>query len=97
MEYSNIKIAILGAFKFEEETIFYVENYLKNNDVQVERYKIKNILSELLKEGFVELYDDPSEGQVKFENCSDDYVEDYWFVLTDKGYKMLNVHKDIRC
>jgi hypothetical protein len=75
MEYSYKKIAILDAFRYEEETIFHVENYLKNNDVQVERYKIINILSELLKEGYVELFDDPSEGQVKFENCSDDYVE----------------------
>jgi hypothetical protein len=93
MNFPNIKIDILNAFFYEEETIFHVENHLKHNDIQVERDKIKSVLSELLKEGFIKMLDDPSNGEVKFENSSDDYVEDYWFALTDKGFNELNIHK----
>lgn len=93
MDYLKIKLTVLDSFKYEEETIFHVENYLKSNMIQIERYTVISILSELLKEGLIELFDDPSTGQVKFENCSDNYVEDYWFVLTDKGYNELSMHK----
>lgn len=93
MDHSNIKIVVLDTFVHEEETIFHVENHLKNKGIQVERYKIINILSELLKEGFIKILDDPSEGQVLFENSIDDYIEDYWFALTDKGYNELNKYK----
>ncbi|WP_326514198.1 hypothetical protein [Clostridium intestinale] len=95
MNYLKIKITVLDAFKYEEETIFHVENYLKNTGIQIERYTVISILSELLKEGLIELFDDPSNGQVKFENCSDNYVEDYWFALTDKGYNELSMHKEV--
>jgi len=95
MNYSSIKVAILDTFFYEEETLFHVVNHLDNHGIQLERDKIKSYLSELLQEGLIKLFDDPSDGKVKFENCSDEYVEDYWFTLTDKGLKELTIQRAV--
>ncbi len=93
MDYLYIKIAILATFFYEEETLFHVVNHLKNHGIHLERDKIKSYLSQLLNEGLIEIFDDPSLGKMKFENSTDEYVEDYWFMLTDKGLKELNIYK----
>jgi hypothetical protein len=89
VDISNVKIAILDAFFYEEETILYVENYLKHHEIQLNRDEIKCFITELFNEGYIKMYDDPSNGIIEFQNSDDDFIEDYWFVLTEEGRKRL--------
>lgn len=87
---SDLDKLILRTFIYEENTIFHVENYLKSKGINEPRDDIKLRLSLLLQEGFVKLYDDPSNGKVDFKDTNAEFEEDYWFALTDKGKSTLN-------
>lgn len=92
--FSNLKIMILDTFFYEENTIFHVENHLKYHGIKSNRNKVKFYISELFYDGYIKIYGDPSDAIEDFKNSDDDFIEDYWFVLTDKGGKILNEFKD---
>jgi hypothetical protein len=87
----DIKMLILETFIYEENTIFQVENRLTHKNVKFKRNEIKEMLNDLLLDGFLTFYDDPSNGQVSFMESSDEFEEDYWFILTEKGRRKLNL------
>lgn len=87
----DIKMLILETFFYEENTIFQVENRLTHKNVKLKRNKIKEMLNELILDGYLTYYDDPSQGQVIFMDSSNEFEEDYWFVLTEKGRRKLNL------
>lgn len=88
-DFSNAKIIILDTFFYEEQTIFHIENYLKHQGIQLNRDEIKYLITELFNEGYINMYDAPSNGIIEFQNSDDDYIEDYWFVLTEEGRRRL--------
>jgi hypothetical protein len=48
------------------------------------------MLVDLLCMGLLKIYDDPSNGQINFQDSSNEFEEDYWFVLTEEGkYKLI--------
>ncbi|WHX98039.1 hypothetical protein [Neobacillus sp. DY30] len=85
----DIERLILETFIYEENTIFHVENFLKHKNIKLTRKEIKERLNDMLQTGFIKFHDDPSNGQVKFMDSSDEFEEDYWFVLTEKGKRKL--------
>jgi hypothetical protein len=87
----DIKMLILETFIYEENTIFQVETRLTHKNVKFKRNEIKEMLNDLLLDGFLTFYDDPSNGQVSFMESSDEFEEDYWFILTEKGRRKLNL------
>lgn len=92
--FSNVKMMILDTFFFEENTIFHVENHLKYYGFKLNRDEIKDYISELFEEGYIKIHGDPSDTIEGFKNSDDNFIEDYWFVLTEKGRKDLNNYKD---
>ncbi|MFC5647548.1 hypothetical protein ACFPYJ_00075 [Paenibacillus solisilvae] len=80
---------ILATFAFEENTIFHVENHLFHNEFNLTRSEIKARIVECLNMGYLKIYDDPSEGQIKFQDSIEEFEEDYWFVLTKEGKRQL--------
>lgn len=93
MDNYNAKMIILDTFFYEEVTIFHVENHLQNHNLAVNRTEIKRIVFELLKEGLIKLFEDPSHGKVSFIDANNDYIEDYWFCITKEGLSELNNHQ----
>jgi hypothetical protein len=92
--YPNIKIIILDTFFYEEETISHVENYLRYQNIHnYTRDEIKRYILELLKEDFLKLYNDPSNGKIEFQNSIEEFLEDYWFALTEKGFNELKKYR----
>ncbi|MEO2075966.1 MAG: hypothetical protein ABGX20_11410 [Bacillus sp. (in: firmicutes)] len=87
----DIERLILETFIYEECTIFHVENFLTHKNDKLTRKEIKGWLNELLQNGFLTFHDDPSNGQISFIDSSEEFEEDYWFVLTNKGRCKLNL------
>lgn len=86
----DIDTMILTTFEYEENTIYQVGIFLKSNGINESRNEIKSRLCNLLKQGLVQLYDDPSDGKIHFRDSDFEFEEDYWFVLTDEGKRLLN-------
>ncbi|WJH33483.1 hypothetical protein N6H14_26100 [Paenibacillus sp. CC-CFT747] len=81
---------ILETFKYEENTIFHVETWLIHNGVVLSRKEIKEKILSFLRKGLLKIYEDPSNGQINFRDSSDEFEEDYWFVMTQEGKNKLN-------
>lgn len=87
----DIERLILETFIYEENSIFHVENFLNHKNLKLTRKEIKDWLNELLQNGFLTFHDDHSNGQTSFIDSSEEFEEDYWFVLTKKGRCKLNL------
>lgn len=85
---------IVDTFFYEENTIFHVENHLKYCGFKLNRDEIKGYILELFEEGYIKIYGNPSYTIEGFKNSDDNFIEDYWFVLTEKGRKALNKYRD---
>ncbi|KPV38941.1 hypothetical protein [Alicyclobacillus ferrooxydans] len=74
---------ILGAFQHEANTILHVENWLMHNGFRLSRVEIRQMLSDLLRQGAIKIIDSPD--NVTFENSDDLLLEDFWFDITESG------------
>lgn len=81
---------ILTTFNDEENTIFHVENWLIHKGVSITRKEIKERLNVLLELDYLKIHEAPFDGKISFLESRYEFEEDYWFMLTEKGKKILN-------
>lgn len=79
-----IRKMILNALEDEEQTIYHIDYYMKLNNVECDRDVLKAHLNQLLFENTVKFYDVPLDKSITFENSPEEFIEDFWFILTQK-------------
>jgi len=86
----NLRQSILDALVDDSESIVQIKNYLKYYNVSYTDVLLKEIIIRLLDESLIKIIYPPNSNAMDIVKADSHTITDYWFKLTEKGYKEWN-------